>query len=137
MTKQKILGANRANTRKVMEILNDHMAELPIADFEKKTGRVTYDPSTGEISFKMTIRLPMEDGTVADAKEVRDFNAYKHRHPELADVNVGDVFKLRRTRYEVTGYRPRAHKRPLLVRNLNTGKMFVFETRALNMVEWQ
>jgi hypothetical protein len=137
MAMQKIRGASRKNTQKVIEIFNAHMAKLPIADVETINGRVTYDPSNGEISFKLTIKVPNEDGKLSDSKDVRAFEAFKHRHPEIENHNVGDVFKSARTCYKIIGYRPRAHKRPVMAENLNTGKTFVFPAKALAHVEWQ
>ena len=82
----------------------------------------TYDPEAGTVSIKFTFKL---DG--ADPKEVVDFNRYQYRFPAYS---IGDQFKSNGHQYTLSGYRPRATKRPFIATR-EDGQAFLFTWDAL------
>lgn len=132
----KIKGMDRTNCRRLVDAFTYHMNEFNVEGVEHSHGRVTVDERNGEVSFKLTLRVPNADGSVALNKEARAYEDHRHEHLELSAHELGHRFQWKRTVYELSGFAPRSWKRPVLAVNTNTGATFKFSVAMMDRVDW-
>lgn len=123
MKSQKITNFDRVTCKAMnAEIL---AALAPIAkkyglNVAGKGGRFSADNWVTKIEFAVINK----DG-VAQSKEVAEFNRYCHLFG-LNREHFGEVFVVQGRKFAICGLKPRAHKMPVLAKEIATGKTFKF-----------
>ena len=84
-----------------------------------------------EATLKLKIQVPNPDSPEVFTKESEDFKNYAHLLG-MEPSDLGKTFKkFGGETYTIEGYRTRARKNPILVKQTLTGKMYVFSIEAV------
>jgi len=81
--------------------------------------------STNNFTFKVEGGMSLGDGNVMTKEAVAYRNYSMH---EQTGVELFDEFRDGSRRFKVIGYKTRASKRPIVCRNLDTGRDHIFPT---------
>lgn len=84
----------------------------------------SFDPLGNTCTYKLNVAVKRADGTVV-TKEAEDFKRFAALEG-LQPSDLGRRFASNGGQFEVCGYAPRSYKRPILAKDVRTGRIFKF-----------
>lgn len=107
---------DKGNIKDARKILDEALNSLKDIGLDFKIGNIQYDSDT--FNTKITISI-----SGADSEYTREFKKYHEMYGFKLDM-LDKVFKMGSKSYKLIGLKPRARKNPVLVKNINDGKLY-------------
>jgi len=121
----KFQGMDKATAKRIGEIAGEAMSSALAqhgVTVSRKGG--TFDPAAGTLGIRFTF-------SVEGAANPDEHAFAKYQPRVFPRWNLGDEFTSNSVVYRLSGYRPRATKRPFLGTRVSDGKVFVFGFDAI------
>jgi hypothetical protein len=126
----------KLNDKQALQLLRTRIqtALFPLEvelDVNLRVGNCSFDPTGNNCTFKLEVAAKREDGTVV-SKEAEDFKRFA-KLEGFSPSDLGRKFISNGSEFEVCGYKARSYKRPILAKEIRTGKIYKFTSESIRI----